>query len=236
MIAGSSQSGDTQEDQRDSDDPGPTSPCPEKEVTEAGFADRHRVPHVHGSNVDCVAWHDIVGGFPDGTFRPNASVRRDQMATFVAGTLAVAGVELPEEAQDFEDVRSTSSHSDAIERLTAAGIVSGGPATLDDGSYGPGRRVRRDQMASFMVRAVEYATGRELSSTDQAFKDVPEANVHFGNVNAAAENDLSRGLGREVYDPEGEVRRDQMATFAVRLLPELEGCEPLSGECETGPQ
>jgi hypothetical protein len=41
---------------------------------------------VHEANIDALASVGVVAGFPDGTYRPGASVLRDQMATFIMQT------------------------------------------------------------------------------------------------------------------------------------------------------
>lgn len=190
------------------------------------FTDGAEIPDAHRPSVDRATTHGIVSGFEDGSFRPTVSVRRDQMATFIAGTLDAAGVELPDPSEDrFTDVSADSAHDEAVHRLAAAGIVEGGALGLDADSYGPGLSIRRDQMASLLVRAAEFATEQELTSDTQAFDDVSDSNSHFAAVNGAAEAGLAEGLGEGGYRPALDVRRDQTTTFAVRLLDHLQDTE-----------
>lgn len=196
--------------------------CPPSEVPTAEFTDRDAIPEVHRDNIDCASFHDIVRGFADGSFGPVLPVRRDQMAAFIARTLDAAGITLPAATDErFTDVAVGSTHDEAIHRLAAAGIVMGGPKGLAATSYGPGLKVRRDQMASFLIRAAEFASIDELASQDQAFDDVPAGNAHFANVNAAAELGLAQGFGDDTYRPRANVRRDQMTTFVTRMLTHL---------------
>ena len=208
-------------------DPGPAPADPEPvcpdDVPAAAFSDRDTIPETHRANVDCAAEHEIVTGFDDGTYRPGWGVRRDQMASFIARSLTAAGVELPEpRPQRFADVPADSPHAEAIHRLAAAGIVEGGPGGLPEEDYGPQQGVRRDQMASFLVRAAQFAGVEDLASQDPAFTDVGPDNAHFANVNGAAEAGLAHGLGGELYGPAAGVRRDQMGTFVIRLLTTLD--------------
>ncbi|MEX2621428.1 MAG: S-layer homology domain-containing protein [Egibacteraceae bacterium] len=159
--------------------------CPQAawyDVGHAAFSDRGAIPPVHRTNVDCAVHHQIVHGFADATFRPTLDVRRDQMASFVAGALDAAGAELPEASDvGFTDVPDDSPHAHAINRLAAAGVVQGGPGGLPADAYGPGLRVRRDQMASFLLRTVEQATGAQATSQTQQFDDAPEQHaLHCG--------------------------------------------------------
>ena len=201
----------------------PPSPTPGEcpvDAEPAGFADREAIPPAHRPNVDCAATMGVIRGFAaDNTYRPRIQVRRDQMASFIARSLEASGVELPPPAGErFDDVPAGSTHDDAIHRLAAVGIVQGGAGGESADSYGPALRVRRDQMASFLVRAAEYATDRSLASDTQAFGDVPPGNPHFANVNGAAAAGLAQGFGDDTYRPGAVVRRDQMASFIVRLL------------------
>lgn len=200
----------------------PLDACPE-DAPPAGFTDRDDIPQVHRLNVDCAAHFDIVSGFGDNTYRPRLQVRRDQMATFIHGTLEAAGVDLPAGTSNtFTDVPDTNVHSDAINSLAEAGIVEGAPQGLGPDQYGPALRTRRDQMASFLMRAAGFALANgdvdAFDSTAQAFTDVPSGNVHFEKVNAAAENNIALGTGGNQFSPRQETRRDQMASFVVRLL------------------
>lgn len=196
--------------------------CPQVawyDVDRAPLTDRSAIPAAHRANVDCAVHHGIVRGFGDDTYRPARDVRRDQMASFVVGALEAAGVELTDAGDErFTDVPEDSPHAAAIRKLAGAGVVQGGPGRLSGDRYGPELVVRRDQMASFLVRAVQFATGEEWTSQTQRFSDVPPNNAHFATVNGAAENGLAAGHGDGTFRPDAGVRRDQTATFAVRLL------------------
>lgn len=195
--------------------------CPQ-EAPELTFSDRARIPAAHEPNVRCAVAVGIVSGFPDGTYGPDLPVRRDQMAAFIALTLDAAGIDLPDGADGtFSDVPATNTHARHVNRLAAAGIVQGGPGGLSADQYGPGMRTRRDQMASFLMRAAGYALQNDVDAfndLEQRFTDVPSSNAHFAKVNAAAAEGLAGGIGEGLYAPGRETRRDQLASFVVRLL------------------
>lgn len=195
----------------------------------ANFADEAEIPGAHADSVDCAAFFGITVGYSDDTFRPDVPVQRDQMASFIVRTLKAADVTLPtpEEADGFTDVSEDNAHHDDIARAQAAGVVFGGPAGRDDEEYGPELAVRRDQMASYVVRAGEFAYGERFGSDTQYFPDVPPRNVHFENVNFGVENETILGFDAGLFEedhfdqqfrPRQKTRRDQMASFAARLL------------------
>lgn len=104
----------------------------------------------HEPAIDRLAALGIVTGRGERTFAPAATVTRAQMASFIARALAHAsGAELANTTDFFAD-DSGGTHERSINRLAEAGIAGG---TID-GRYRPGAPVRRDQMASFLARAL----------------------------------------------------------------------------------
>jgi hypothetical protein len=100
-------------------------------------------PHAHG--IAAVQEHGLVTGFEDGTFRAEDHVVRGQMATMMA-----AGYGLEAESEPlFDDVAADHPHADGIAAVTEAEVASG----FEDGTYRPGSRVTRGQMAAFISRA-----------------------------------------------------------------------------------
>jgi hypothetical protein len=169
--------------------------------------------NVHAHAIDCAASHDIARGYTDRTYRPHESVRRDHMASFVVRALQAAGHTLPAAEHRFSDVAG-NAHEAAIGQLAAAGIVRGQTAT----SYAPDALVTRDQMASYLVRATDWALDTTHTATDSPFTDVA-GNAHERAIHTAYDLGLVSGRTETTYAPRMEVRRDQMASFLVRLLP-----------------
>jgi hypothetical protein len=100
-------------------------------------------PHAHG--IAAVQEHGLVTGFEDGTFRAEDHVVRGQMATMMA-----AGYDLETDAEpDFGDVSADHPHAEGIAAVSEAEIASG----FEDGTYRPGSRVTRGQLAAFIARA-----------------------------------------------------------------------------------
>jgi hypothetical protein len=186
----------------------------------APFRDRGDVPAIHRENVDCAYNASIAQGFADGSYGPAGLVRRDQMASFVARALEAAGVGLPaDRSQGYTDIDG-NPHAANINRLAVADIVRGTSPT----TYEPALRVRRDQMASFLLRAVAYAQEvplSELESSTGTFNDVGDGNVHRLAINGAYELGLVQGGAGGTYSPFAHVRRDQMGSFLVRMLMHL---------------
>ena len=162
----------------------------------------------HASAIGRLKDLGVIEGCGNGRYCPSDAVTRAQMASFLQRAL-----ELPPGAVDgFRDVHPSSTHAAAIGAVHAAGITLGCTA---DGDYCPTERVRRDQMASFLQRALELPPG----PVDR-FGDVPPTSTHAAAVGAVHEAGITLGCtsdGRS-YCPSSSVRRDQMASFLIRAL------------------
>jgi peptidoglycan/xylan/chitin deacetylase (PgdA/CDA1 family) len=151
----------------------------------------------------------VVKGCGDGRYCPDAPTTRAQMASFLARAL-----DLPPGPTDrFRDVAPSSAHAAAIGAVRAAGITLG--CSADGRSYCPNEVVRRDQMASFLARALALPPG----PTDR-FRDVPSGSTHASTIGAVHEARITLGCspdGRS-YCPDARVDRAQMASFVSRAL------------------
>lgn len=187
------------------------SPCPEGEVPPSGFADV--AGNFHEESIACVVWHGIARGISSTEYAPARGVRRDQMAAFLVRTIAAAGVDLGAPTdQGFTDIGG-NTHAGAINQLAAFDVVLGTTAT----TYSPAGVVRRDQMASFVVRAAELVGQEALDAEPTAFTDIA-GSVHEDNIAKMVTNGLARGTTATTYSPRNDVRRDQMASFLTNTL------------------
>ena len=187
--------------------------CPDG-ADPAGFEDVADT-NVHLDNIDCAVASGVVRGTSAEplAFSPGRSVTRGQVATMLAGSLEASGVSLQADAeQPFPDAGDT--HDGAIAALAAEGIIDG----FEDGMFRPQREVRRDQLASLLVGAIEFALHEELSGDGPQFDDVAEDNPHGANILAAREIGVMQGRTADTFNPGGDARRDQAATTVVGLI------------------
>ncbi|MDF1597148.1 MAG: PQQ-dependent sugar dehydrogenase [Acidimicrobiia bacterium] len=103
---------------------------------------------VHEDNINRLYEAGVTAGFPDGTYRPAATVTRAQMGSFLARAIPLA----PIPGDVFTDVDGV--HEANINAIAAAGITLG--CNPDGTLYCPTDPVRRDQMASFLGRALGF--------------------------------------------------------------------------------
>jgi hypothetical protein len=159
--------------------------------------------HKFYTSIVWLAGSGITSGCGGDKFCPEGLVTRGQMASFLARAL-----NLPPATKDHFGDDNGNKHEDNINRLAEAGITSGcGPDR-----FCPGGVVRRDQMASFLAKAL----GLPTSSIDW-FSDT-EGNKHRTNINRVAEADITRGCGTDRYCPSSAVTRGQMSAFLYRVF------------------
>lgn len=204
--------------------PGPSEPpvpgsdidqaCPPGQVAASGFADV--TGNAHRAAVDCIVWYGIAQGTSASSYSPANPVTRDQMASFLARSMEAAGVALPPpSSQGFRDV-SGNTHEARINQLAELGLARGTTAT----TYSPRERVQRAQMATFLVRGFELASGTSLTASRDFFAD-DNGSPHEDNINKAAEAGFTTGTTATAFSPGAPVRRDQMGSFIARTLNQL---------------
>ncbi len=102
----------------------------------------------------------IVGGFDDGTYRPNDPVSRRQMAAFIVRLFDFLGT-APTATADYFDDDSGDSGEDNLNRLAEVGIFQGDGA----GHVMPGADISRRQMANVLLRTAQvFVEAGEVSS------------------------------------------------------------------------
>lgn len=106
-----------------------------------------------------------------------------------------------------------SVHEDAIDQLHALGILRG----RADGTFGPGDPVTRAAMVTFLARTHELLAGTPLESGPDRFAD-DDGSVHEQRIGSLAAVGVAAGTSATTFQPGAPVRREQMATFLVRLL------------------
>jgi hypothetical protein len=120
----------------------------------AGPTDQFRDVHPaspHAAAIGAMHEAGITFGCGDGRdYCPTETVRRDQMASFLQRAFGLP----PGPVDGFRDVPPTSTHAAAVGAVQRAEITVG--CTADGTAFCPSRSVRRDQMASFVVRALDY--------------------------------------------------------------------------------
>jgi hypothetical protein len=155
------------------------------------------------NEINWLAAQGITNGCGGESFCPADPVLRDQMASFIARALA-----LPAPTRDWFSDDAGNPHQANINRIADAGVTLGCGA----GVYCPSTAVSREQMASFLARALHLPA----ASADY-FRD-DEASPHEADINRLAQSGVTLGCGPSSYCPSALITRDQMAAFLYRAF------------------
>ena len=131
-------------------------------------------------DIEWAYWAGITSGCTPIKYCPESKVTREQMASFLARALGLVGA-APDAFTDDEQ----SIHEPNINLVAQAGITLGCTAT----TYCPKRLVPREQMASFLARALGL-----VGDAPDAFTD-DESSIHEPNINLVAKAGVATGCG-----------------------------------------
>lgn len=123
--------------------------------------------------VGCLACRSILGGYSDGTFRPNNQVTRGQLSKIVSNA---SGFNDDPGAQMFADIALGSPFYEWVNRLTNRGIMGGypcgGPGESCNESnlpyFRPGANATRGQISKIVANSANYTD----TPQGQSFEDV----------------------------------------------------------------
>ena len=102
----------------------------------------------HAGYIEAIREAGITEGREDGTYDPLGTVTRAEMASFIARAVEIDGIS----DTGFDDVDEDSVHAPNIGAVRDAEIALGRTET----QFAPADQVSRDQMASFLMRMVEF--------------------------------------------------------------------------------
>jgi hypothetical protein len=130
--------------------------------------------HTFYQFVRCLACRGIAGGYSDGTYRPNNDITRGQLSKIVSNA---AGFSDPVSGQTFEDVPSSHTFYEFVERMASRGIIGGYPCggpgepcgTSNRPYFRPGNNATRGQISKIVSDAANFNDPQ----TGQSFEDVP---------------------------------------------------------------
>ncbi|GGI03072.1 S-layer homology domain-containing protein [Egicoccus halophilus] len=145
-------------------------------------------------------------------------MQRSRRRSLLAGAtgLAMMAALLPATTADaqttpttgFSDVSATATHRLSIELLASEGVLAG----YDDGTFRPGQRLTRGQMAAIVTRAFGLDNERAPQFTDVA------GTHHADAIAAAAEAGIIFGYRDDTFRPNATIRRDQAAAMLGRAF------------------
>ena len=172
----------------------------------AAFSDQSKIKNTEA--VDACTALNIIGGYPDGSFKPEGNITRAEVTKMIC--VALNGGKEPNLATNatptFSDVRTNANSAWAekyIESCASQGIVSG----VGAGKFAPAGNVTGTQLAKMLLVALGY------KSENEGFT----GNAWATNVNTVAS---AKGLyaGLEKLDVSAALTRDSAAQMIWNAL------------------
>ena len=172
----------------------------------AAFSDQSKIKNTEA--VDACTALNIIGGYPDGSFKPEGNITRAEVTKMIC--VALNGGKEPNLATNatptFSDVRTNANSAWAekyIESCASQGIVSG----VGAGKFAPAGNVTGTQLAKMLLVSLGY------KSENEGFT----GNAWATNVNVrAAQKGLYDGL--EKMDTSAALTRDNAAQMVWNAL------------------
>jgi uncharacterized protein YjdB len=154
----------------------------------------------------------IVSGYPDGTFKPGASITRAEFATMLVKAL---GLSTTGTIGQFTDVTADAWYYGSVNAAVYDGLVSG----MGDNLFVPNALITREQMAVMVAKALGInapaTDGTELS----AFSD--RSAVSSWAVSGMAEAvkaGIVSGMTADTLAPNDNATRAQAAAMVYKML------------------
>ncbi|WP_169445806.1 InlB B-repeat-containing protein [Paenibacillus massiliensis] len=162
---------------------------------------------------NAVQWfvaHQLISGYPDGTFRPNQAITRGEFVTVLS--------KLFEVKHDGEQVSFTDTQAhwarEAIQTFASAGIVKG----YSTDEFRPDQPISREEMVAMLSRLLDTQQLPQVQAGQQ-MNDLDEASSYArAAITAFVEAGLVKGKEENHFDPQGTATRAEVVQVLLNIL------------------
>jgi hypothetical protein len=187
--------------------------------------------HTFYANIRCLACRGILGGYADGTFRPQNDITRGQIAKVVSNSAGLSGTPT---GQTYTDVPTTHTFYVWIERLTEEGVMGGypcgSPGEPCDGQNRPYFRPQNNATRGQLSKIVSEAANVGGTPTGQTYADVlPDHPFYLwierltalgvmGGYACGGPGEPCDGQNRPYFRPQNNVTRGQASKIVANTF------------------
>ena len=147
-----------------------------------------------------------MAGYSDGTFKPTQAATRYEVVECFAELFTVdLKVDFSVEFKDVD-----AKHKAMVRLFSAAGVINGYPS---DNTFRGTKTITRAEFCKIVTVLLDLDIKR---ATDQGFNDVKS---HWAKdyINICAREGLVQGKGEGRFDPDGQIKRCEVATLINRI-------------------
>lgn len=151
----------------------------------------------------------IIGGFPDGEFKPENDISRGAAALMVARALEYIDldgeliVETSADSSSFRDVYEGTSYYNALIALEENNVIRGNP----DGTFGPDDQVTRGAMAIMLSNGFDL----DPVSSSNPFNDIGASSIDA--VQSLYDYAITTGVSETRYGTDLNMKRSDFAVM-----------------------
>lgn len=187
--------------------------------------------HWAQSCIQSLAQRNIINGYPNGEFRPNAPVTRAEYATMVVN--AFPNATRDRNARSFTDVRSNFWAANAIRTASQTGFLTGYPS----GEFRPSQQIPRTQVLVSLNNGLGYTpTGSINATLGNTYADASAIPSYARDAIAAAtQTQLVVNYPDVRYlKPNNRATRAEVASFLCQALKTPQQASLISGNYIAG--
>lgn len=163
--------------------------------------------------VESLVAQGLINGRGDGTFAPNENMTRGDFVTLLGRLHGINPANYSGSA--FGDVPAGAYYAPYVKWASQNRLVTG----YDGDSFGPKDKITRAQMATLVMRYVDFA-GMTLtdSGSTQTFADDGQIPAYAkASVYRARNAGLISGKGNNIFDPKGNATRVEVSALIYKL-------------------
>lgn len=162
------------------------------------------------SLIDVDLLKPFIYGYPDGTFKPDASITRAEVSAIISRILKVKKDDSKHYPTNFTDVPSSEWYADYVGYLTGKGIIKGKSDTMFD----PQGKLTRAEFVALLARAARFKAGESVNK----FSDVPDSHWAKAEVLVMSEKAIVGGYPDGTFGPDKNLTRAEAAKIVLKML------------------
>ena len=171
--------------------------------------------------VTYVTGRGIMSGYSNGKFGTSDGIQRQDFLVMLA-RLANAELDEYDYSSDFPDVKAGSYYEAAVNWGAEHGIVTG----YDNGEFGVGDKITREQIVTFLYRYASNYCGRDTTVSSSAENDASRKYSDYRKVSGyakapmlwALENGVLSGKTANTIVPHGNAQRCEVAKIMYNIF------------------
>jgi len=152
----------------------------------------------------------VIGGYEDGSFRPDKSVTRAEFVTMVNKAMGFKD----KASIDFSDVNEDDWYRDEIARAVKAGYIKGDA----DGTMNPDRQISRQEAAVILFRLLDMDEEEEKRPADSFIDSEMIARWSKEEVNRVVAQGYMGGYPDQTFNPLSGTSRAETVAVLSRAL------------------